>query len=199
MDEGMMQRHMAPVPADYANLTNPVRADAGSLARGQAIYEANCAACHGDEGWGDGPAGANLNPPPAPLAHTAPMLSDAYLFYRISKGGQFAPFNSAMPGWKETLDETGRWDVINYIRSLGENEMMGDGMMGGMMILCWVLGGLLVAALVAALIWVIRRSSQARPPVETPLTILERRYAQGEIDSEQFETMRRQLSEEEHD
>lgn len=28
------------------------------------------------------------------------------------------PFNSAMPAWKETLDEGERWDVINYIRSL---------------------------------------------------------------------------------
>ncbi len=34
------------------------------IARGQAIYQANCASCHGGEGRGDGPAGAVLNPRP---------------------------------------------------------------------------------------------------------------------------------------
>lgn len=56
------------------------------------------------------------------------MLSDDYLFYRISEGGNVAPFNSAMPAWKEILTETERWDVINYTRSLGGEDMMGDGM-----------------------------------------------------------------------
>ena len=218
MDEGMMERHMAPIPAEYAGLTNPIAPDAASLARGKVIYEANCAACHGASGLGDGPAAESLDPPPAPIAHTSQMLSEAYLFYRVSEGGNFAPFNSAMPAWKEKLREDERWAVINYIRSLEDEGMMGnmpngmrnddqmtpgDGillgggmtmlMLGGMMLSC-VVALAALAAVAVGLIWVARRASgNVRP--ESPLDILKRRYARGEISAEQFETMKRQLDE----
>ena len=35
------------------------------LARGQALYQSNCAVCHGVTAMGDGPAGAQLDPSPA--------------------------------------------------------------------------------------------------------------------------------------
>jgi len=84
MDPGMMVRHMAPIPADYQRMSNPVPPFEGSIERGEAIYEQSCAVCHGEQGWGDGSAADGLEPRPAPLAHTAGMLSDEYLFYRIS-------------------------------------------------------------------------------------------------------------------
>ena len=114
---GMMERHHATIPAEYADATNPMPDDSDSLTRGAAIYATNCASCHGDGGMGDGAAGAALDPAPAAVAHTSQMMSDAYLFWRVSEGG--VPFQSAMPIWKETLDEQARWDVINYIRALG--------------------------------------------------------------------------------
>lgn len=208
MDEGMMQRHMSPIPAEYADLTNPVPADEESLARGETLYAAKCALCHGEHGWGDGPAAAGLDPPPAPIAHTAQMLSDAYLFYRLSEGGTFAPFNSAMPAWRETLNETERWDLVNYMRTLGRDGMMGgDGMQGGTpmdggmmwwMMAPWLILGLVLVtgvgvAIVLAVVWAIRPSQKSTQSSETPLDILKRRYAQGEITSDQFEQMKRQL------
>ncbi|UCG23761.1 MAG: cytochrome c [Chloroflexota bacterium] len=115
---GMMARHHATIPAEYSGLRNPVEAGDDSLARGAEIYAGQCATCHGDEGMGDGPGGASLDPLPAPLAHTGRMLADDYLFWRISEGGAMAPFNSAMPAWKASLEESERWDLVNHLRFL---------------------------------------------------------------------------------
>ena len=130
---GMMARHMATVPPEYAGLTNPIPADEESLARGAETYTNLCATCHGDGGMGDGPAGASLDPAPAPIAHTSQMLGDDYLFWRISEGGAMEPFNSAMIAWKDGLDEEARWDVINYIRALGSGQVTPGQRMGGAM------------------------------------------------------------------
>ena len=120
---GMMARHHATVPQAYQGLTNPVPADQDSLDRGADLYSTLCASCHGDGGMGDGPAGVNLDPVPAPVAHTSQMLGDDLLFWRISEGGTMAPFNSAMPAWKDSLDEQARWDLINYVRALGRGQV----------------------------------------------------------------------------
>lgn len=114
-DGGMMARHQAQIPAEYAGLTNPIPADDTSLGRGAELYAANCASCHGDGGMGDGPAAPALDPAPAPVAHTSLAMDDDYLFWRISEGG--TPFNTSMPPWK-SLDEQARWDMINYMRTL---------------------------------------------------------------------------------
>lgn len=131
MGSGMMARHHATIPQEYAGLTNPVPSNEESLARGAEIYSTNCATCHGDGGMGDGPAAASLNPAPAPIAHTSLMLGDSYLFWRISEGGTGEPFNSTMPPWKSTLDEQARWDVINYVRALGSGRVSPEEVSGG--------------------------------------------------------------------
>ena len=115
-DSGMMNRHHAQVPEEYAGKTAPVTSDE-SLLRGAEIYAANCATCHGETGLGDGPASASLNPQPAPISHTTQMLADDLLFYRVSEGG--VPFQTAMPAWKGVLNEQQIWDVISYVRELG--------------------------------------------------------------------------------
>jgi mono/diheme cytochrome c family protein len=118
-DHSMMHAH-AEVPAEYADLTNPLIDEATALTVGRTIFETTCAACHGQTGVGDGPAAAALNPKPANLTDGAMMhdLSDGYLYWRISQGGSMAPFNSAMPAWETQLSETEIWQVISYIRSM---------------------------------------------------------------------------------
>ena len=132
MGGGMMARHNAPIPDDYADLSSPVEATEESLTHGGELFTTYCATCHGDGGMGDGPAAANLDPVPAPIAHTSQMMGDNYLFWRISEGGQGDPFNSAMPAWGAALSEQDRWDLINYMRALGSGTApdMG-GRMGG--------------------------------------------------------------------
>ncbi len=129
--EGMMARHSAPIPEEYAGLSNPVTADDASLQRGAEVFTTHCASCHGDGGMGDGPTGSGLDPAPAPIARTSQMMGDSYLFWRISEGGAMEPFNSSMPAWKSVLDEQARWDVINYVRALGSGEATPQAETGG--------------------------------------------------------------------
>jgi len=119
MGPGMMGRHHAIIPAEYAGITSPSSADQASIGRGQELYSLHCATCHGESGMGDGPAGASLDPPPSPIAHTSQMLADDYLFWRLSEGGM--TFQTSMPAWKDILTEEQRWDVLHYVRALGRD------------------------------------------------------------------------------
>lgn len=95
------------------SLPNPIPVTAASLARGQEIYQAQCATCHGDNGRGDGLAGRFLRPRPADFrVHMAAGHTDPDLFGWVSNGVQ----GTAMPAFGDTLSEEDRWHVINYIR-----------------------------------------------------------------------------------
>ena len=88
--------------------------DAGSIARGAALYADNCALCHGLSGRGDGPAAAGLPVRPADLAE--PHLfahSPGDLFWWVGNGRA----NGAMPGFAAIMKPNERWDVINFIRA----------------------------------------------------------------------------------
>src|SRR5262247_2472978 len=52
----------AAVPSEYASMKAPstIWTDPVVLARGREIHAAKCAACHGDQDAGDGPAAAGL-------------------------------------------------------------------------------------------------------------------------------------------
>ncbi|MGH2524550.1 MAG: c-type cytochrome, partial [Anaerolineales bacterium] len=105
-------------PADVAPTgpINPIAPSADSIAIGQALYQANCVACHGPTGKGDGPVGLTLNPPPADLSlHTVPGVhTDGQLYEWISNGFP----GSVMPAFKSTLSEDERWHLVNYVRTL---------------------------------------------------------------------------------
>jgi len=97
-------------PDSEEHRKNPVSADAASLAEGRKLYQTYCAACHGEQGRGDGPAGAALTPRPSDLAHEAPHERDGELAWKIATG------RPPMPAWKGTLTETQIWHVVNYIK-----------------------------------------------------------------------------------
>ncbi len=98
-----------------AEPTNPIVADAASIARGQALFASNCVVCHGAAGRGDGPQAATLNPRPPDMTqpHTA-YHSDGYLYNAIRDGFP----GSAMPAWGDTFSDPEKWDLVNYLRQL---------------------------------------------------------------------------------
>lgn len=103
------------IPAEFAAKRNPL-AGAAAIAAGERLFQANCATCHGEHADGHGPASVGLTPPPANFRSGTVLgqHSDAYLYYRVSTGKA----GTAMPSFHGVLDETERWQVIVYLRSL---------------------------------------------------------------------------------
>jgi len=100
------------VPADFAGKTNPLGADAATA--GADVFKTNCAACHGETGLGDGPAGAALDPAPKNLAELQAQAGDDYLFWRITTGKE----GTSMVPWKGILTEEQIWQVVAFLRTL---------------------------------------------------------------------------------
>ena len=89
-------------------------------ARGKAVYDRQCAACHGTGGRGDGEAAYLLYPKPRDFTTGNYRLvstwervpTDEDLYLTISRGMP----GSAMPSWGH-LPEEERWALVHYIKS----------------------------------------------------------------------------------
>ena len=105
------------IPSQYADRTNPMPPSAENIEAGADLYQTHCSACHGATGKGDGPAGAQLVPPPANLAFTrmTPIGTDRFFFWTISEGGQ--PLGTGMPAFGSKLQETEIWQIVNTIEA----------------------------------------------------------------------------------
>ena len=106
------------LPPEYRSARNPLAPNAENIGKGAQLYATNCASCHGPEGYGDGPAAAQLNPPPANLARTVrlPIATDPFFYWTIEEGGK--PVGSVMPAFKEILKPEQVWEIILYLRQL---------------------------------------------------------------------------------
>ncbi len=84
--------------------------------RGQAIYEARCAVCHGVDGRADTPVGRMLVPHPRNFADPVEMarITVDRTYQAIKEGRP----GTAMAAWGQVLTETEIGDVIDYIHSL---------------------------------------------------------------------------------
>lgn len=97
-------------------------ANGADMAKGKAIYEQYCAACHGPAGKGDGPAAAALNRKPRDLSDKtyARSLKDDYLFQIIKDGGAAVKKSPVMPPMGKTLKDDQIKDLLAYLRSLAK-------------------------------------------------------------------------------
>jgi putative membrane protein len=117
-----------------------------------------------------------------------------------------------MPSFEATLTPHQRWDLVNYIRTLAQDPASAqsprptaqnhqDGYMDGYGHMmnwggAWIMW-LFFAILVILLIYLfVRGFGAGGSPLagnETPLDILKKRYARGEITREQFDEMKKDL------
>jgi mono/diheme cytochrome c family protein len=96
-----------------------VAAGSGAIASQSAsdLYGEKCAACHGDNGKGDGPAGQAMVPPPAPFSTALKGKSDSWIGTVITKGGPAVGMTPAMPP-HPTLSSNQVKALIQYIKGL---------------------------------------------------------------------------------
>jgi mono/diheme cytochrome c family protein len=80
-----------------------------TLEAGQQLYTAQCAACHGATGQGNGPQGA------ADL----PDFTSPKFFATKSEQDFYLSLTSGVHVFTDTLTEAERWAVVAYVRSLG--------------------------------------------------------------------------------
>lgn len=98
-------------PPDAKSVKNAVAKSDKVIADAKKITEANCVACHGAKGVGDGAAAAAL--PVKPANWTTPAVqgeTDGEIFWKITNG------RGPMPPWKH-LAEKDRWALVHYIRT----------------------------------------------------------------------------------
>lgn len=99
-------------PASANKITNPLKDDVAAAKNGKKIYAQLCAVCHGLKGKGDGIAAASLNPKPANFNNAEiQKQTDGAIFWKITNG------RTPMASYKESLGETQRWQLVNYIRT----------------------------------------------------------------------------------
>jgi mono/diheme cytochrome c family protein len=118
--QGNLERFMPP----FRSLTDPERWDVvayalslhvsqESLASGAELYQANCAACHGERGEGDGPQAAGLAVPDLTNQEFMAGRSANDLYQAVSQGA-----GQGMPAFGEKLSEAELWALTDYTRSL---------------------------------------------------------------------------------
>jgi mono/diheme cytochrome c family protein len=72
---------------------------------GRALFAGRCAACHGDEGRGDGPNAYTLDPPPPDLARAATAPDPAAWRRIIEEGSRALARSPLCPPWGRVLSD----------------------------------------------------------------------------------------------
>jgi mono/diheme cytochrome c family protein len=131
---GAAERHMMQprVPADKLAearaFRSPLLASQEIVEKGKALYhgKGTCFTCHGVDGDGKGPAGAQLNPSPRNFQHHGfwRHRTEGEIFWVIKHGSP----GTAMIGFGSVLSDEEIWTLIQYERTFA--GMHGPGMRG---------------------------------------------------------------------
>lgn len=103
-----------PVPDKAAKTTNPLKADAATIAAGKSLWSVHCASCHGKMGLGDGSKAAQLKTQPDDFSKAIfQSQSDGSLYYKVAEG------RDDMPAYKKKIPDTDDlWSLVIYMRTM---------------------------------------------------------------------------------
>jgi mono/diheme cytochrome c family protein len=90
------------------------------IAAGEAVYEANCVACHASDGTSSVPDAPDFSDATAMSTRSAQALFDV-----VSQG------QGKMPAFADALSEEERWQVVDYLRTLSYEPIMAEGVIVG--------------------------------------------------------------------
>ncbi|WP_041576818.1 c-type cytochrome [Bdellovibrio bacteriovorus] len=108
---------------DITKVQDPWVSTPEMVTYGKKFYSTNCAMCHGNEGKGDGAAGASLNPKPRNLVEGKwtqgeGVIAHFKVLQNGIKGSSMAAYSHFKPA--------DRWAVIHFIDSITENKSKDD-------------------------------------------------------------------------
>ena len=103
------------IPAEAKTIKNPAEATPESIANGKQIYTSQCAMCHGVSGDGKGDLAIRFKYAMADFRTAAAQSArtDGEWFHVLTHG------HGKMSGEGDRLSQKVRWDLVNYLRSLG--------------------------------------------------------------------------------
>ena len=117
----------------------PLSSLAGEGAPGEDIYEERCLWCHGEEGYGDGPAAEYLNPPPRDFSEVSFKFKTTPFFEMVPTDGDIERAikgeldrgkayawgglgGASMPGYGAELTARELGELVSYIKLLSGIE-----------------------------------------------------------------------------
>ena len=100
-------------PEKFKTMKNAVKSDEASINAGKALFNKNCASCHGKAGLGDGPKARGLETFPGDFSKADfQKQSDGELFFKTKTGRE------DMPKYDGKIDDEGVWRIVNFMRTL---------------------------------------------------------------------------------
>lgn len=90
------------------------------IATGRSLFKANCSSCHGENGQGDGPSSATLNPKPRNLASEKNWTNGSKIS-SMYKTLEIGILSNGMPAFNY-LTPQDRFALIHFIRTLYPNH-----------------------------------------------------------------------------